>query len=452
MRRMSSVSGLDSRVCAVLGGQWGDEGKGKLADVLAKNYDIVARFNGGSNAGHTVVAEGKKFAFHLLPCGLIYPHTINLLGNGVVVDLDALDEETEPLSDAGIEWKDRLFVSDRAHLLCSYHRLIDGLQEEQRASGGGASIGTTKKGIGPCYTAKAARTPALRVGMLRDWDRFQGLFRAAVEDHQRLYGFEYDTEGELERLREQAERLKPMIVDGVHMINQAYADGRRIITEGANALMLDIDFGTYPFVTSSSTGAGGICTGLGLAPSKVETCIGVMKAYTTRVGWGPFPTELTDERGGGERPLNAPGTDIGLHLQEVGAEYGVTTGRKRRCGWLDAVVARYSHLVNGYASINVTKLDVLDQLEEVRIGVAYTLNGQTLPPGMMPSTLEELAAVEVEYETLPGWQEDITACKTWEDLPANAQRYIKRFEELVGCPVSWVGVGPGREEMLQLVE
>jgi len=325
------------------------------------SYDIVARFNGGANAGHTVIANGKKFAFHLLPCGLIYPHTQNLLGNGVVVDLDALDEESVPLDKEGIEWRDRLFVSDRAHLLCTvsrgfhrsavpwaascaapgaplpaespgpfacpplpqYHKELDGIQETRRSTSGKA-IGTTKKGIGPCYTAKASRTPALRVGDLRDWEKFAPRFRSVVAEYQAQFDFEYDTEGELERLREQSERLQPMIVDGVHMINEAYANGRRIITEGANALMLDVDFGTYPYVTSSSTGAGGICTGLGLAPSKIETTVGVMKAYTTRVGGGPFPTELTDERGGGDLPLNAPGTDIGLHLQTVGAEIGVT--------------------------------------------------------------------------------------------------------------------------------
>ncbi|KAA0167737.1 hypothetical protein FNF31_00672 [Cafeteria roenbergensis] len=424
----TSVSGLNSRVCAVLGGQWGDEGKGKLADVLAKNYDIVARFNGGANAGHTVV---------------------NLLGNGVAVDLDALDEETAPLESEGIEWRNRLFISDRAHLVTSFHKIVDGLQETRRAKG---AIGTTKKGMGPCYTAKAARSMALRVGMLRHWDSFATHFRNVVEDHQRLYDFEYETEAELERIREQASRVNPMVVDGVHMINKAYADGRSIITEGANALMLDLDFGTYPYVTSSSTGAGGICTGLGLSPNKVESSIGVMKAYTTRVGSGPFPTELTDSRGGGDLPDFAPGTDIGLHLQTVGAEIGVTTGRKRRCGWLDAVVMRYSHMVNGYASINITKLDVLDELEEVRIGVAYSLDGQVLPPGMMPSTLEDLGRVEVQYETMPGWQTSIADCRSWDDLPANAQAYIRRVEELVGCPVSWVGVGPGREAMLQLCD
>ncbi len=333
-----------------------------------------------------MVVNGKKFAFHLLPCGLIHPHTQNLLGNGVAVDLDALDEETAPLESEGIEWRNRLFISDRAHLVTSvslagarglpassswqltsaslpcplpsglparlpspltsttttitpsppppswplacpsprsaqFHKIVDGLQETRRAKG---AIGTTKKGMGPCYTAKAARSMALRVGMLRHWDSFATHFRNVVEDHQRLYDFEYETEAELERIREQASRVNPMVVDGVHMINKAYADGRSIITEGANALMLDLDFGTYPYVTSSSTGAGGICTGLGLSPNKVESSIGVMKAYTTRVGSGPFPTELTDSRGGGDLPDFAPGTDIGLHLQTVGAEIGVT--------------------------------------------------------------------------------------------------------------------------------
>lgn len=290
---------------------------------MVRSYDLVARFNGGANAGHTVVVDGKKYAFHLLPCGLMYPHTKNLLGNGVVVDFDAIDEESKPLTEDGIDWFSRLFISDRAHLLCNYHKVIDGMQERRRAEGGSA-IGTTQKGIGPCYTTKAMRSSALRVGDLRDWSTFEPRLRGTIEELQRIYDFEYDTEAEVERLKEQADRYRPLIVDGVHMINAAYASGKNIIAEGANAIMLDLDFGTFPYVTSSSTGAGGVCTGLGLSPDKIETCIGVIKAYTTRVGGGPFPTELTDERGGGDLPLNAPGTDIGLHLQTVGAEIGVT--------------------------------------------------------------------------------------------------------------------------------
>jgi adenylosuccinate synthase len=335
--------------------------------------------------------------------------------------------------------------------LAQYHKVVDGLLEERRA-GKSAAIGTTKKGIGPCYTAKATRSTALRVGMLRDWATFEPRLRQAISDHQLMFDFEFDVEAEVERLKEQSSRMRHMVVDGVYWINDAYRQGKKIITEGANAIMLDIDYGTFPYVTSSSTGAAGIGTGLGLSPDKIQTSIGVLKAYTTRVGGGPFPTELTDSRGGGARPDHSFESDIGLQMQTVGAEIGVTTGRKRRCGWFDAVVAQYSNMLNGYASVNVTKLDVLDGLDYLKIGVAYKIRGERLPPGMMPSTLEDLGAVEVEYETLPGWKQPIAKCRSWDDLPSEAQAYIRRIEQLVGVPVSWVGVGPEREAMIQLTK
>jgi adenylosuccinate synthase len=283
-----TVSGLESRVCAVLGGQWGDEGKGKLADVLAKNYDVVCRFNGGANAGHTVIADGVKYAFHLLPCGLIYPHTMNLLGNGTVVHLPGLFEETAPLDENGIEWQGRLFISNRATMLFDFHQIIDGINEERLAGadGKGETIGTTRKGIGPAYTAKMARL-GLRFGDLAgDWSAFEANFRKSVVAHQQLYDFEYDIQAELDRYAEYKIQTQDMIVDGVQYVNEAYNSGKNIISEGANAAMLDIDFGTYPFVTSSTTTSGGIATGLGLAPTKIDSVIGVVKAYTTRVGWG----------------------------------------------------------------------------------------------------------------------------------------------------------------------
>lgn len=427
----------------MLGSQWGDEGKGKLADVLAADYDIVARFNGGANAGHTVVADGKKFAFHLLPCGLVYPHTKNLLGNGVVVDLESLFEELAPLDEAGIDWEGRLLVSDRAHLLFGFHKTIDGIMEERDTA---SAIGTTRKGIGPAYAVKAMRE-GLRVGHLRHFDTFKRKLVKTITTYMDLYEFDYDVDAEIERVAELRERVLPMIVDGVAYVNQAHREGKRILTEGANAAMLDLDFGTYPYVTSSTTTAGGVATGLGLSPDKVDCRIGVAKAYTTRVGAGPFPTELTDDRGGGAREHGAPESDIGLHMQNVGHEYGVTTGRKRRCGWLDTVVLRYSHMINNYSMLNLTKLDVMDDLEEVRIGVAYTIDGQRLPDGAMPSTLQELAKVEVEYETMPGWKTSIADCRSFDELPPQAQAYVRRVEELVGAPIEWVGVGVGREDM-----
>jgi len=444
--RRTFKSGLDSRVTAVLGGQWGDEGKGKLADVLAKNYDIVGRFNGGANAGHTVVANGKKYAFHLLPCGLIYEHTMNILGNGVVVDLDAMFEELEPLDADGLEWRGRLKISDRAPLLFPFHKQIDQFMEDAR---GDKSIGTTKKGIGPCYATKAFRT-GLRVGQLRDWDTFETNLRETATGLESLYGFDVGVEPLVDQYKMYADKLineHDMIIDGVHYVNDAYNNGKNIITEGANAAMLDMDFGTYPFVTSSSTTIGGICSGLGLSPDKIECAMGVIKAYTTRVGWGPFPTELTDSSCGGEFPDGAPGSEIGRHLQEVGHEIGVTTGRKRRCGWLDIPVIQYGHMINNYASINLTKLDVLDDLDEIKLGVSYSINGQLLKPGQMPSTIEDLAKVEVNYESMPGWNKNISAARTFEELPVEAQNYVNRIEELSGTKVSWIGVGVGREDM-----
>lgn len=444
--RRGFKSGLDSRVTAVLGGQWGDEGKGKLADVLAQNYDIVGRFNGGANAGHTVVANGKKYAFHLLPCGLIYPHTMNLLGNGVVVDLDAMFEELEPLDADGLDWRGRLKISDRAPLLFEFHKMIDGFMEEARGS---ESIGTTKKGIGPAYATKAFRT-GLRVGMLREWSSFESTLRTTVRDLENLYGLDIGIEPLVDKYRMYADKLinqEDMIIDGVHYINQEYNNGKKIITEGANAAMLDIDFGTYPFVTSSSTTIGGICSGLGLSPDKVECAMGVIKAYTTRVGWGPFPTELTDSSCGGNFPDGAPGSEIGRHLQEVGFEIGVTTGRKRRCGWLDIPVLQYGHMLNNYGSINLTKLDVLDELDEIKLGVAYEINGERLKPGQMPSTLEDLGRVQVIYESMPGWKTSIAHCRRFEELPAEAQHYVEAIERHSGASVSWIGVGVGREDM-----
>lgn len=355
---------------------------------------------------------------------------------------------------AGIDTQGRVLISDRAHVLFDFHKTIDGLAEERRAqaaAGGNGSgkIGTTKQGIGPCYASKANRH-AIRFGMLQHRESLRTAMNRLMDDVETQYDIQLDRQGELDKLDAQVPRLLPMITDGVQLVNEAYENGKRIITEGANAALLDLDFGTYPFVTSSSTTVGGVFTGLGLSPNKLESVIGVVKAYTTRVGGGPFPTELTDERGGGDRPVNAPGTDIGLHLQTVGGEIGVTTGRKRRCGWLDLNVVRYGHLLNGYTSLNITKLDVLDELETVKIGVGYEINGQRLPFGRMPSTLEELAQVNVIYEELPGWKQSTRGINKFGNLPVNAQKYILAVEKFMGVPVSWVGTGSGRSDMLPM--
>eukprot|EP00462_Mataza_sp_D1_P021011 CAMPEP_0175127390 /NCGR_PEP_ID=MMETSP0087-20121206/4361_1 /TAXON_ID=136419 /ORGANISM="Unknown Unknown, Strain D1" /LENGTH=481 /DNA_ID=CAMNT_0016409365 /DNA_START=21 /DNA_END=1466 /DNA_ORIENTATION=+ len=426
----TDLSGYNSKVCTILGAQWGDEGKGKLVDILAGKYDIVARFNGGSNAGHTLVVNGQKFAFHLLPCGMLYDDTINVIGNGVVLHVPTMLTELENLEKGGKEWKGRLKISDRAHLLFDFHRIIDGRQEEAL---GAKSVGTTKKGIGPCYTSKMTRN-GVRVGELRYWESFKERYLALVKDNQQAYGFSYDTGEELARFEQYRELLLPMLVDSVHYLNSELAEGKSILAEGANAALLDIDFGTYPYVTSSATTAGGISTGLGIAPSKIDTAIGIVKAYTTRVGSGPFPTELQDS--------------VGELLGKVGHEFGTTTGRPRRCGWLDLPVVNYSNLLNGYTSLNITKLDVLSDLPELKLGVSYSIDGKELPFGMMPSNLQDLAKVVVNYETLPGWQCDISNVTNFDDLPPQAKQYLARIEQITGVPVSWVGTGPGRDAMV----
>ncbi|GJJ12040.1 hypothetical protein Clacol_006281 [Clathrus columnatus] len=388
-------------ITVVLGAQWGDEGKGKLVDIMAADIDLCVRCAGGNNAGHTIVVNigpekvKTTFDFHLIPSGLVNPLCIGLIGSGVVVHLPSFFNELEALESKGLN--------------CKGH----GLKEVEL---GGSSIGTTKKGIGPAYSAKASRS-GLRVHHLFDHDNFAVKFRKIVEGRYKRYGhFEYDTEGEIQRYKELANRLRPYVVDGVTYLHSAIASGKRVLVEGANALMLDIDYGTYPFVTSSSTCIGGVCTGLGIPPKLIGQTIGVVKAYTTRVGGGPFPTELLNE--------------IGSHLQEVGKEYGTTTGRRRRCGWLDLVVLKYSCLINGYDCINVTKLDVLDQLKEIKVAVAYILDGVELSG--FPANLDVLSRVKVEYITFPGWNTSIENTKSIDELPENCRKYLQFMEDFIG--------------------
>ncbi|KAL2915357.1 Adenylosuccinate synthase [Polyrhizophydium stewartii] len=419
-----------SGVTVVLGSQWGDEGKGKLVDVLAQDIDVCARCQGGNNAGHTIVVNGTKFDFHLLPSGVINPNCVSIVGNGVVVHLPSFFDEVAVTESKGISVKGRLFLSSRAHLVFDFHQIVDGLKEAELGRG---SIGTTKKGIGPAYSSKASRS-GLRVHHLFNFPEFEEKFRQMVINKKKRYGdFEYDVDAEIRRYKDIAQhRLPEFVVDSIPFMHKQMAAGKRVLVEGANALMLDLDFGTYPYVTSSNATVGGVCTGLGIPPNKIGRAIGVVKAYTTRVGAGPFPTEQ----------LNA----IGEHLQTVGHEYGTTTGRKRRCGWLDTVVLEYSNMINGYTSLNLTKLDILDGLDEIKIGVAYHHNGKKLDA--FPADLTVLEQVTVEYETLPGWKTDISACRRFEDLPVNAQRYVTRVEQLVGVPIEWIGVGVAREAMI----
>lgn len=427
-------------VNVVLGSQWGDEGKGKLVDLLVGHYDIVARCAGGNNAGHTIVVDGVKYDFHMLPSGLVNPNCQNLLGNGVVIHVPSFFQELETLEKKGLnDARSRLFVSSRAHLVFDFHQRTDKLRELELAgrSTDGKNIGTTGKGIGPTYSTKASRS-GLRVHHLVNdnpgaWEFFVTKYMRLLETRQERYGhFDYDYESELARLKQYRETLKPFVVDSVVFIHNAIKANKKILVEGANALMLDIDFGTYPYVTSSSTGIGGVCTGLGIPPRTIDEVYGVVKAYTTRVGEGPFPTEqLNDE---------------GDRLQSIGAEYGVTTGRKRRCGWLDLVVLKYSTLINGYTSLNITKLDVLDTFKEIPVGISYSINGKKLD--LFPEDLMTLGKVDVEYVTLPGWNEDITKITSFDELPQKAKDYLKYIEDFVGVPVEWVGTGPARESML----
>jgi len=428
-------TGRSNQVTVVLGGQWGDEGKGKLVDILAQTVDVCCRFNGGANAGHTLVVEGKKYAFHLVPCGMMNRSSKNLIGNGVVVHIPTMLQELAQLKDFDPNALKRIFISDRAAVLLDTHKSIDGLIEDEKSGSSTGSLGTTKRGIGPCYASKINRN-GLRFVDLLDVERLPAKMRELYTFQELHYAAaiqEHDREEEIKRHVEYAKLLAPQIVDCLSFLHDEIGRGSRILIEGANAALLDIDFGTFPYVTSSSTTIGGVFTGLGVSPKQVDCVIGVVKAYTTRVGAGPFPTELHDA--------------VGQRLRDRGFEYGTTTGRPRRCGWLDLQVVKYAALLNGYESINITKLDVLTGLAELKLAVGYKLKGKRLPPCAMPAGLEDLASVEVEWVTLPGWQEDISKCLSYSQLPKAAQKYLKAIEEYSGVAVSWVGVGPGREDM-----
>jgi len=427
----SSSSGKQ-KIDVVLGAQWGDEGKGKLVDMLSQSYDVCARVAGGSNAGHTIIVDGVKYKFHLLPSGILNPDAIGIVGNGVVVHLPSFLKELDGLSAAGVKHKDRVFISDRAHLVFDFHQTVDGSLEARL---GRNKIGTTKKGIGPAYASKISRN-GVRVGDLQDWDYFEQRFRALAEYHMRSHeGLEIDIEGQLAYYKSIAPRVLEMTCDTVELTNQKFREGKKILVEGANAAMLDIDFGTYPYVTSSNPSVGSVMTGLGVSPKKLGGIYGTVKAYCTRVGEGPFPTELNVLVGEGS------------HLASVGHEFGTTTGRPRRCGWLDLPQLKYSITINGYTSINLTKLDVLSGLKEIPLGVAYkSKDGKYLDT--MPANLKQLKDVEVEYEIMPGWDEDITKCRKFEDLPTNCQKYVLRIEQICGVPIRWIGVGPNRLDVI----
>ncbi|XP_078516616.1 adenylosuccinate synthetase isozyme 2-like isoform X1 [Lissotriton helveticus] len=428
-----------NRVTVVLGAQWGDEGKGKVVDLLAMDADLVCRCQGGNNAGHTVVVDSVEYDFHLLPSGVLNKKAISFIGNGVVIHLPGLFEEAEKNCKKGPGlhgWESRTVISDRAHIVFNFHQAADGIQELQRQQQAGKNLGTTKKGIGPVYSSKASRTGLRICDLLADFEEFSKKFKVLAEQYLNMYPtLSIDVEGELQQLKEYAERIKPLVKDGVYFMYQAlHGPPKKILVEGANAALLDIDFGTYPFVTSSNCTVGGVCTGLGIPPRYIGKVYGVVKAYTTRVGVGAFPTEQTNA--------------IGDLLQSHGREFGVTTGRKRRCGWLDLVLVRYAHMINGFSAIALTKLDILDGLEDIKVGVEYCLNGKKIP--YFPANQEVLNKVDVDYTTLPGWKCSTVDARSFSDLPANAQKYIRFIEEYLQVPVKWIGVGKSRESIIKL--
>uniref|UniRef100_A0A672JW93 Adenylosuccinate synthetase n=1 Tax=Sinocyclocheilus grahami TaxID=75366 RepID=A0A672JW93_SINGR len=414
-----------NKVSVVLGAQWGDEGKGKVVDLLATESDLVCRCQGGNNAGHTVVVDEKEYDFHLLPSGIINTKCTSFIGNGVVIHLPGLFEEIDKNEKKGIFL--HLFVS-----VFDFHQAVDGLQELQRQAQEGQNIGTTKKGIGPTYACKASRTGLRICDLMADFSEVKNL----VLQYQSMFpALKVEVESELKKLKDYAERIRPLVRDGVYFMYDAiHGSPKKILAEGANAALLDIDFGTYPFVTSSNCTVGGVCTGLGIPPANIGDVYGVSKAYTTRVGIGAFPTEQ----------LNA----VGELLQTRGHEVGVTTGRKRRCGWLDLVILKYAHMINGFTAIALTKLDILDVLDEIKVGVAYKINGKRIP--YFPANMEVLQKVEVEYEMFSGWKTDTSAARKWNDLPPKAQNYIRFVENHIGVPIKWVGVGKSRECMIQM--
>jgi len=418
----------------VLGLQWGDEGKGKVIDALSGGFDLVVRCQGGANAGHTVVVDGRKTVLHLLPSGALHPDVTCVIGNGVVVDPVALAEELAELGERGRDLARRLVISDRAQLVLPLHKQLDRAFE---AAKGKDAVGTTLRGIGPCYADKILRQ-GLRCGDLADWEGFAAKVSRLVAAAEPVFagvGLPAPSADEVVgEIREPARAMTPLVADTVDLLHRAQRDGRRILFEGAQGAMLDIDYGTYPYVTSSNTGTGGVLTGTGVSHRAIHEVIGIVKAYTTRVGAGPFPVELGDDAGGDE-------------LRERGGEFGATTGRPRRCGWLDLVVVGYACRLNGLDTLAITKLDVLSGRDRVPVCVAYEFDGERIE--RMPARVEDLERVTPVYETLPGWREDISGCRTWEDLPAAARDYLSFVEDRVGVRVGYVGVGPDREATIR---
>ena len=412
----------------LFGAQWGDEGKGKIIDVLTADADWVVRYQGGNNAGHTVEIGEEKFVLHLTPSGILRPSCKCMIGNGLVIDIIGLTQELSALESRGIPLEGRLFISDRAHLVLPYHQALDGAKEQARSEG--SKIGTTKRGIGPAYSDKADRI-GLRMCDLLQPDFLEKVKQVAAAKNDQLANLgqeRLDIDLLLADVQKAAEQLKPYVTDTVPLLHQAMQRDEKILFEGAQGIMLDIDFGTYPYVTSSNTGAGGVASGAGVPPQSIDRVIGIVKAYTTRVGGGPFPTELTDE--------------TGEKIARIGAEFGATTGRPRRCGWFDAVVARYAAMIGGISEWSLMKIDVLDELETIRVCTAYEVDGKRIE--QMPASLQTFEKCTPIYEELEGWQTPTTACTTWDELPEKAKAYIAYLEKITDVPVAILSVGPKR--------
>lgn len=416
----------------VVGAQWGDEGKGKTTDILGTRVDYVVKPNGGNNAGHTVVVGGEKYELKLLPAGILSPNVVPVIGNGVVVNLEALFQEIDMLESRGADTS-KLKISSNAHLVAPYHQVLDRVTERFL---GKHAIGTTGRGIGPTYSDKVARL-GIRVQDIFDESILRQKIEGALDQKNELLVKVYNRRAvEVEEIVEYflsyAERLRPYVCDTSLLLNEALDEGKVVVMEGGQATMLDVDHGTYPFVTSSNPSAGGAVVGAGVGPTRISRVIGIVKAYTTRVGAGPFPTELFD--------------DMGIYLQKTGGEFGVNTGRPRRCGWYDAVIARYAARVNGFTDYVLTKLDVLDGLDEIPVCVAYDVDGERFDE--MPDNQSDFHHAKPIFETFPGWKEDISGVRNFEDLPENAQNYVLALEKMSGCRISVIGVGPDREQSI----
>ncbi|WP_097028255.1 adenylosuccinate synthase [Clostridium peptidivorans] len=422
----------------VLGAQWGDEGKGKMTDYLAENADVVVRYQGGNNAGHTVEVGEKQYKLHLIPSGILYGNKLNIIGNGVVLDPKALFEEMEYLKELGVEITPKnLLISDRAQLIMPYHRVLDGIKERARGS---KDIGTTGKGIGPCYTDKMERS-GIRVCDLMHTEVFKEKLEENVKDKNdiitKIYREEaLDFDSVFEEYMNYAEKMREYVTETSVVVYDSIKAKKEVLFEGAQGTLLDIDYGTYPYVTSSNTIAGGVCTGAGVGPTMITNAVGIAKAYTTRVGKGPFPTELSDK--------------TGEWIREKGHEYGVTTGRARRCGWLDLVILKTAARVSGLTSFAVTKIDTLAGLDTLKVCIGYNFNGKVID--YVPASLEDLAKCEPIYEEVKGWDESIENARSYEDLPENAKIYLKKIEEFTGTKISIVSVGPKRDQTMNVNE